>query len=81
VPVNISIRDKIGENRPVGEQDFQPENLTGRMQRDGAEDKSFWNAVAERSGDTAFGLRTELPKRRGASLPAAVQILRGTRGF
>jgi hypothetical protein len=31
------------------------------------------SAVAERSGDTAFRLRTELPKRRGASLPAAVQ--------
>ena len=29
--------------------------------------------MAERSGDTAFRLRTELPKRRGASLPAAVQ--------
>jgi endonuclease I len=26
VPVNISIRDKIGENRAVGEQDFQPKN-------------------------------------------------------
>ena len=34
----------------------------------------FWSAVAERSGDTAFRLLTELPKRRGASLPAAVQI-------
>jgi hypothetical protein len=35
--------------------------------------RGFWSAVAERSGDTAFQLRTELPKRRGASLPAAVQ--------
>jgi hypothetical protein len=35
--------------------------------------QKFWSAVAERSGDTAFQLRTELPKRRGASLPAAVQ--------
>jgi hypothetical protein len=35
--------------------------------------RGFWTAVAERSGDTAFRLRTELPKRRGASLPAAVQ--------
>jgi hypothetical protein len=30
--------------------------------------------VAERSGDTAFRVRIELPKRRGAALPAAVQI-------
>jgi hypothetical protein len=29
--------------------------------------------VAERSGDTSFRLRIELSKRRGASLPAAVQ--------
>jgi hypothetical protein len=35
--------------------------------------RGFWSAVAERSGDTAFRLRTEIPKRRGASLPAAVQ--------
>jgi hypothetical protein len=35
--------------------------------------RGFWTAVAERSGDTAFRLRVELPKRRGASLPAAVQ--------
>jgi len=35
--------------------------------------RGFWIAVAERSGDTAFRLRTELPKRRGASLPAEVQ--------
>ena len=35
--------------------------------------RGFWSAVAERSGDTAFRLRTELSKRRGASLPAAVQ--------
>jgi hypothetical protein len=35
--------------------------------------EEFWTAVAERSGDTAFRLRTKLPKRRGASLPAAVQ--------
>jgi hypothetical protein len=33
----------------------------------------FWSAVAERSGDTAFRIWTEIPKRRGASLPAAVQ--------
>jgi hypothetical protein len=33
----------------------------------------FWTAVAERSGAPAFRLRIELPKRRGASLPAAVQ--------
>ena len=30
---------------------------------------------AEAGGDTAFRLRTELPKRRGASLPAAVQTV------
>jgi hypothetical protein len=35
--------------------------------------RAFWSAVAERSGDTAFRWRTELPKRRGAALPAAVQ--------
>ena len=35
--------------------------------------RGFWTAVAKRSGDTAFRLRTKLPKRRGASLPAAVQ--------
>jgi hypothetical protein len=35
--------------------------------------RGFWTAVAERSGDTAFRLWTDLPKRRGASLPAAVQ--------
>ena len=29
--------------------------------------------MAERSGDTAFRLRIEPPKRRGASLPAAIQ--------
>jgi hypothetical protein len=33
----------------------------------------FWTAVAERRGDTAFGMGSQLPKRRGASLPAAVQ--------
>ncbi len=38
----------------------------GKLQR-------FWTAVAKRSGDTAFRLRLELPKRRGAPLPAAVQ--------
>ena len=47
---------------------------------------SFWTAVAKRSGDTAFA-RTEWPgcfgpaaraqKRRGTSLPAAVQDARG----
>ena len=31
---------------------------------------SFWTAVAKRSDDTAL---RALPKRRGASLPAAVQ--------
>ncbi len=35
--------------------------------------EEFWTAVAERSGDTAFELARALPKRRGASLPAAVQ--------
>jgi len=35
--------------------------------------RDFWTAVAERSGDTLFSLRAEIPKRRGASLPAAVQ--------
>jgi len=33
----------------------------------------FRTAVAERSGDTAFRLQLAIPKRRGASLPAAVQ--------
>ena len=37
--------------------------------------RRFWTAVAERSGDTTFRLRIELSKRRGASLPAAVQNL------
>jgi hypothetical protein len=32
-----------------------------------------WSAVAERSGDTAFGETGCLRKRRGAPLPAAVQ--------
>jgi hypothetical protein len=35
----------------------------------------LWSAVAERSDDTAFRDRAWLPKRRGASLPAALQIL------
>jgi len=35
--------------------------------------RGFWTAVAKRSGGTAFRLQTELPKWRGASLPAAVQ--------
>src|SRR5450759_3150752 len=35
----------------------------------------IWSAVAERSGDTAFRERASFPKRRGASLPAALQIL------
>src|ERR1017187_1866289 len=35
--------------------------------------RRFWTAVAKCSGDTAFRLWMELPKRRGASLPAAVQ--------
>jgi hypothetical protein len=35
----------------------------------------IWTAVAERSGDTAFGRRPGVRKRRGASLPAAVQKL------
>jgi len=35
---------------------------------------SFWTTLAERSGDSAFRLRTELPKRRRAPLAAAVQI-------
>jgi len=33
----------------------------------------FWTAVAERSGDTAFRATGCVQKRRGASLPAAVQ--------
>jgi hypothetical protein len=54
----------------------KPDNLFTKilMQRSkGAKTQGFWSAVAERSGDTAFRLRTELPKRRGASLPAAIQ--------
>jgi uncharacterized membrane protein (UPF0127 family) len=35
--------------------------------------RGFWTAVAKRSGDTAFRLREKLPRRRGASLPSAVQ--------
>ena len=35
--------------------------------------KDLWSAVAERSGDNAFRQRSQFPKRRGASLPAAVQ--------
>ena len=35
--------------------------------------RSLWTAVAVRSGDTAFRMQMELSKRRGASLPAAVQ--------
>ncbi|MCX6896479.1 MAG: FixH family protein [Verrucomicrobia bacterium] len=33
----------------------------------------FWTAVAERSGDTAFASHARVQKRRGASLPAALQ--------
>jgi hypothetical protein len=40
VPVNISIRDKICENRAVGEQDFQPEDLAARTQRHNPRTKS-----------------------------------------
>ena len=36
---------------------------------------TIWSAVAERSGDTAFRDRAWFLKRRGASLPAALQIL------
>jgi len=35
----------------------------------------IWTAVAERSGDTAFRTAGCFQKRRGASLPAAVQNL------
>jgi len=35
--------------------------------------KIFWTAVAERGGGTAFASHAIVPKRRGASLPAAVQ--------
>jgi hypothetical protein len=35
----------------------------------------IWTAVAERSGDTAFRMTKGYQKRRGASLPAAVQNL------
>ena len=35
----------------------------------------IWTAVAERSDDTAFRDRAWFPKRRGASLPAALQSL------
>jgi hypothetical protein len=35
--------------------------------------ETFWSAVAERSGDAAFEETRAFPKRRGASLPAAVQ--------
>jgi hypothetical protein len=35
----------------------------------------IWTAVAERSGDTAFRADGCFQKRRGASLPAAVQNL------
>jgi hypothetical protein len=38
-----------------------------------SQDNLFWTAVAERSGDTAFARAGASPKRRGASLPAAVQ--------
>jgi hypothetical protein len=36
---------------------------------------TIWSAVAERSGDTAFRTSASLQKRRGATLPAAVQKL------
>jgi hypothetical protein len=35
----------------------------------------IWSAVAERSDDTALREWASFPKRRGASLPAALQIL------
>ncbi len=46
---------------------FLPKAATLRNSR------RVWTAVAERSDDTAFRLWTELPKRRGTSLPATVQ--------
>jgi hypothetical protein len=45
----------------------------------------IWTAVAERSGDTAFRTAGCFQKRRGASLPAAVQKIvvaaKGRAGF
>ena len=35
--------------------------------------RGFWSAVAKRSDDTAFGMPSGFPKRRGALLPAAFQ--------
>jgi hypothetical protein len=40
VPVNISIRDKIGENRAVGEQEF----LAGKFMAPGARRLRRFNA-------------------------------------
>jgi hypothetical protein len=39
----------------------------------------IWTAVAERSGDNAFRAWPSFPKRRGASLPAALHSLRPRR--
>ncbi|HEV2435211.1 MAG TPA: hypothetical protein VG077_04365 [Verrucomicrobiae bacterium] len=43
-------------------------NNVGKLQR-------FWTAVAERSGDTALERPSTVRKGRGASLPAALQIV------
>lgn len=37
----------------------------------------LWTAVAKRSDDTAYCALAEMPKRRGAPLPASVQIHSG----
>ena len=68
--------------RRDGRKDPQPSLLRTAIRQYLRAQRGFWTAVAERSDDTAFRLRPELPKRRGAPLPAAVQKgPAATRGF
>jgi AraC-like DNA-binding protein len=55
--------------RDVADESAAAVSLNGGVGRE------IWTAVAEHSGDTAFRMTSSLQKRRGASLPAALQNL------
>jgi hypothetical protein len=59
-------------SRSMGEENFFIRNTILQLR---ARTTKIWTAVAERSGDTAFRAAGCFQKRRGASLPAAVQNL------
>jgi hypothetical protein len=58
-----------------GQRNARPALIRNTILQLRARTPKIWTAVAERSGDTAFRMTKGFQKRRGASLPAAVQNL------